>query len=73
MSQFRHFEESDWEESSEGNHLMGNHVGVAPSIVLELPLVVPVSLLPKSSDAVLSQPHIVLSCSAYDDDEECEE
>ena len=73
MSQFRHFEESDWGESSEGNHSTGNHVAASPSSVLELPLVVPVSLPPESSDAVLSQPHIVLSCGAYDDDEECEE
>lgn len=66
MKQFRHLEDSDRGESSNGDNS-----AASPCTVLDLPFVVPVVFPPESSEAVPPQPHIVLSCSAYDDD--CEE
>ena len=68
MSQSWHPEDSDWRESSDGDNSVAS-----PCIVLDLPFVVPVSFPPESNEAVPRQPHIVLTCSAYDDDEDCEQ
>ncbi|HEY6540375.1 MAG TPA: hypothetical protein VIZ18_05535 [Ktedonobacteraceae bacterium] len=68
MSQSWHPEDSDWGESPEGDN-----AAASPCIVLERPFIVPVIFPQKFSDAVAHQPHIVLSCSAYDDDEDYEE
>jgi hypothetical protein len=68
MSQSWHPEDSDWREGPEDSNS-----AASPCIVLERPFVVPVIFPQKKSDPVVCQPHIVLACSAYDDDEDYEE
>lgn len=67
MSQSWHPEDSDWREGLEDDNSVASL-----RILLERPVVVPVIFPQRSSDVVPQQPHIVL-CSAYDDDEDCEE
>ena len=50
-----------------------NGVVAAPSVVLERLLAAPVVYPRKNGDVVPRGPHLVLSCSAYDDEEDCEE
>lgn len=68
MSLSWHPEDSDWSMSSEDGNL-----AVAPCIVLDRPFIVSAIFPQTYSDVVAQQPHIVLACSAYDDDEDYEE
>jgi hypothetical protein len=67
MSQSWHPDESDWGESVEGD------TSAASCIVLDRPFIVPVIFPEIKEDAAVRGLHIVLTCSAYDDDEECAE
>jgi hypothetical protein len=67
MSQSWHPEDSDWGENAEGDN------SAASCIVLDRPFIVPVIFPEIKEDAAVRGQHIVLTCSAYDDDEECEE
>jgi hypothetical protein len=68
MNQSWHPEDSDWRENSED----GNAV-TAPSIVLERLFAMPTISPLKNGDVMPREPHLVLTCSAYDDDEDDEE
>lgn len=68
MSQSWHPEDSDWVEIAEGDNS-----AVSSCIVLDRPFIVPVIFPETKEDAAVRGLHIVLTCSAYDDDEECEE
>ena len=68
MSLSWHPEDSDWGMSPEDGNL-----ATAPCIVLDRPFIVSAIFPQTYSDVVAQQPHIVLACSAYDDDEDYEE
>lgn len=66
MNQSRHPDDSERRENQDGNNS-----GDSLCTVLELPFIVPVIFQEKKGDAAAHESHIVLTCSAYDDD--CEE
>lgn len=68
MSQSWHPDDSDW-----GENLGGDNSAASPCIVLERPFILPVILPEKKDDVAAPKSHIVLTCSAYDDDEDYEE
>jgi hypothetical protein len=68
MSQSWHPEDADWREGSEGEFVVA-----ASSTVLERLFAAPVVSPRTNGDVVPREPHLVLTCSAYDDDEDYEE
>ncbi len=65
MCQNRHSNESDWRESQQGDNF-----AASPCSVLEhvYHLVDPVILTQEHNDVVARRPRIVLTCGAYDDE-----
>lgn len=67
MSQTWHPDDSRWPESA-----VGDNSAAAPYGVLERdqPFVVPLLFSLTNSDVVAQEPHLVLACAPYDDDED---
>lgn len=68
MSQSQRPEDADRREGSESNGVVA-----APAIVLERLFAAPAVFPRKNGDVAPRGPHLVLTCSAYDDEEDCEE